>query len=231
LNNTVEKRERLFFLAMATAIAVVVIAGFGLFLRAGFSSFVAPIEVHIHAVTYMGWVFLYFFQNWLIFSNNAALHRKLGMIGAGYLVWVILVGLVTTYLSVISGHTPPIFTPASLFALNLMLVVTFAILAIAALTMRKKTDWHRRLMLCATIAVIAPAFGRLLILVEARTHFNFVMVILVWATVPVLYDLVAYRKIHAAYLWGVGALVGMGLAIELLPSFQPFAELAQHLAN
>lgn len=231
MGKTIERRERLFFLAIATAIAIAVVTGFGLFFRAGFSSLDAPIDVHIHAVTYVGWVILYLFQNWLIFSERSALHRMVGLIGAGYLIWVILVGLVTTYLSAISGHTPPIFTPASLFALNLMLVVTFAVLALAALAMRKRTDWHRRLMLCATIAVIAPAFGRLLILVEQRTHFNFVVVILAWAAIAMLFDLLSYRKVHPAYLWGVGAIVAMGIAIQVLPSFLPFAELAERLAT
>ena len=110
-------------------------------------------------------------------------------------------------------------------------VVTFTALAIAGLAMRRKTDWHRRLMLCATIIVIAPAFGRLLILVQVRTHLNFVMVILAWAAVPVLFDLLVHRKVHPAYLWGVGSIVGMGLAIEWLPSFQPFIELAERLGQ
>jgi len=226
-----QKRERIFFLAIAVAIVVAVVSGFGLFFLAGFSSFDAPLSVHIHAVTFMIWVFFYLAQNALVFRNNLVLHRKFGWFGTGLVAWVVLVGLVTTYLSATSGHTPPIFTPASLFALNLMMILTFAVLASAAIWARKQTDWHRRLMLCATICVIAPAFGRLLILLGVRTHLNFMLVILSWIAVAAAFDLVAYRKVHAAYAWGFGAIIVMGLAIQFLPVFPPFVSLADGLAG
>jgi hypothetical protein len=87
-----ELRERLFFLIMAIAIAVTVIVAFSLFYVAGISSFGSPWWVHVHGVTFMGWIGFYVLQNTLVFKNDIALHRKLGWIGVVFAVWMVLVG-------------------------------------------------------------------------------------------------------------------------------------------
>lgn len=225
------KYEGAFFFVMSIAITVTVVAAFGLFFAAGLSSFHAPLWVHVHAVTFMSWVFLYLLQNGLVFQNDIALHRKLGWLGAGLAVWMVIVGLATTYLAAVSNRTPPVFTQASLFALNLMMSLTFGVLALAAMQLRKKTDWHRRLMLCATICVFAPALGRILVLLEARTHSSFMLLIMAWVLVAMTFDYFVYRKIHRAYFWGLGAIMGMGFAIALLPNFQPFVAFANSLSQ
>jgi FtsH-binding integral membrane protein len=102
-----EHRERLFFLIMAGAIAVTVIVAFGLFYQAGISSFASPWWVHLHGVTFMTWIGFYVLQNTLVFRNDIALHRKLGRTGAAYAVWMVLVGLVLTPLTLAVGRSPP----------------------------------------------------------------------------------------------------------------------------
>jgi hypothetical protein len=140
-----EHRERLFFLIMAGAIAVTVIVAFGLFYQAGVSSFASPWWVHLHGVTSMTWIGFYVLQNTLVFKNHIALHRKLGRIGAAYAVWMVLVGLVLTPLTLAVGRSPPFFTPAYFLALDWVNIVIFGALLYAAIRNRKRTDWHQRL--------------------------------------------------------------------------------------
>ena len=47
-----------------------------------------------------------------------------------------------------------VFNPLTLFA--------FAGLTAAAIVMRRRTDWHRRLHLCGMTLLLGPGFGRLL---------------------------------------------------------------------
>lgn len=230
-NLSVESRERWFFLFMALAIALTVITGFSLFYRAGLSTFAAPWWVHVHAVTFMAWIGLYVTQNALVARNDIALHRRLGRFGAGWAAWMVVVGLVLTPVNLATHRSPPFFTPPYFLALDWMNILAFGTLIYAAIRNRRRTDWHRRLMLCATICVMAPALGRLIVLsgtpMTAAINVGLLMPYLV---VAMLFDWKNRGRVHAAYLWGGSTLVLMVLAIELLSRVPQFAALATRIA-
>jgi FtsH-binding integral membrane protein len=232
LETTAERRERLFFLSMALGIAATVLIAFSLFYVAGISSFGAPWWVHIHAVTFVIWIVFYVSQNTLVVRNDIALHRKLGRMGAMYVVWMVVVGLVLTPLTLAVGRSPPFFTPPYFLALDWMNILVFALLMYAAIHNRTRTDWHRRLMVCATICIIAPAWGRLIVLSgNPMTAFNNTGMLLLYVVVAMIADWHIRGRIHPAYFWGAGALVGMGLSIEALAVFPPFVALAERIVG
>ncbi len=225
----VEQRERAFFLFSAVVIAATVLAGFGGFAVLGLSSFGAPWWVHVHAISFMAWIALFLSQSYLAFRGNTARHRQLGLIGAGLALWMVLVGLVLTPVTVGNGRMPPFFAPGFFLALDWVNIACFGALAFAALRLRKRTDWHRRLMLCATICVIAPAWGRLLILVDAMTIWTNVGMLLVYVVLAMLADWFIRGRVHPAYLWGFAAIFTMAPVINALGSFEPFNNLARSL--
>jgi hypothetical protein len=226
-----ERRERLFFLVMALFIVTSVITGFGLFYLAGMSSFGAPWWVHVHALTFMTWVGLYVAQNTLVFRDDIPAHRKLGRFMAAWAGWMLVVGFVLTALTVNAGRFPPLFTAAFFLALDWVNISVFVGLLIAAILLRRRTDWHRRLMLCATLCVLIPAWGRLLILSGAPpTALVLIAPPVVCMLGAMTFDQFNRRSIHPAYFWGVGSQIGMALAINVLAKFPPFAELAARIA-
>ena len=160
-------RERRLFFYLSIAIAAWVTLGFGIFILVGISSFDAPWWVHLHAVSFVAWIVLYVLQNRLVVNGELERHRRLGKIGAYLAVWMVIVGLLVTPATISAGRVPPFFTPAIFLALDTVNILCFGGLVLAALRMRARSDWHKRLMLCATISVIAPAFGRLLALAGA----------------------------------------------------------------
>lgn len=227
-----EQRERLFFLIMAAAIAVTVAVAFSLFYGAGLSSFDSPWWVHVHAVTYVGWIVLYVLQNTLVFRNDIALHRKLGRIGAGYAAWMVLVGLVLTPATLAVGRSPPFFTPSYFLALDWVNVAVFGALAYAGIRNRRRTDWHRRLMLCATVCVIAPAVGRMIVLSgAAMTAPVNAAFLLLYVIVGMLFDWSNRGRVHPAYFWGAAGLVVFAAGTELLAVLPFFAGAAANIAN
>lgn len=227
-----EARERLFFLIMAVVIAVTVAVAFSMFYNAGLSSFGAPWWVHVHAVTYVGWIVLYVLQNTLVFRNDVALHRKLGRIGAGYAAWMVLVGLVLTPLTLAVGRSPPFFTPSYFLALDWVNVVVFGALVYAGIRNRHRTDWHRRLMLCATICVIAPAVGRLIVLSgAAMTAPVNAAYLMIYVAVGMLFDWGNRGRVHPAYFWGTAGLVVFAVGTELLALLPFFAAAAARIAS
>ncbi|MYM63425.1 hypothetical protein [Pseudomaricurvus sp. HS19] len=227
-----EQRERLFFLGMALFITVTVASAFGLFFKAGYSSFSAPWWVHLHAVSFMGWIGLYLTQNIFVYRDNLTYHRKLGRLGAVYAAWVILVGLVLTPVTLAVGRVPPFFTSAYFLALDWTNITVFAVLFYAAIINRKRTDWHRRLMLCATISLIAPAWGRLIVLAGyMMTTLNDVGALLGYVVIAMLADRLINKRVHPAYYWGAATLVSMGIVIELLSRVPLFVQLATMFAG
>lgn len=229
---TLEQRERLFFLLMAVAIAATVVVAFALFYAAGFSRLDSPWWVHVHGVTFVGWIALYVLQNTLIFRNDVATHRKLGRIGAVYAVWMVLVGLVLTPLTLAVGRAPPFFTPAYFLALDWINIALFGALVFAGIRNRHRTDWHRRLMFCATICVIAPALGRLIVLSgAAMTAPLNAAVLLLFIVAAMAFDWRNRGRVHPAYGWGAGALVLFAAATELLALLPFFGSQAARIAS
>jgi hypothetical protein len=217
---------------MAVAIAVTVVVAFSMFYAAGLSSFDSPWWVHIHAVTFVGWIALYVLQNTLVARNDIALHRRLGRIGAGYAAWAVLVGLILTPLTLASGRSPPFFTPAYFLALDWVNIAVFGALVYAGIRNRNRTDWHRRLMLCATICIIAPALGRLIVLSgAAMTAPVNAAWLLLYVVAAMLFDWRNRGRVHQAYAWGAGALVLFAVATELLATVPVFAGWAARIAG
>ena len=100
-----------FFLGIAIAMTLVLVAGFSTQLAMGRSTFNSPPLVHAHAIMFMGWVTIYLFQNILITRDEVALHRKLGWVAAGWILPMIVLGFAVTLAIVRRGQVPFFFQP------------------------------------------------------------------------------------------------------------------------
>jgi hypothetical protein len=227
-----EQRERRFFLGMAVAIAAIVLAGFGGYILVGLSSFDAPWWVHLHAVTYMGWIVLYLNQNWLIVSGETARHRQMGRIMAGWAVAMVVIGTALLFASVAAQRSPPpIFSAAMLFVMDEINVLLFAGLVAAGLALRRRSDWHRRLMLSATVCIIAPALGRLTVLTIGFSWAAIIVAQIALLGVAGLFDLRTRGRIHPALLWGAGSIAAMGLMVPPLAELPAAISFAKSVAG
>ncbi len=201
-------RDRGFFLVLALGVAATTAAGFALQFVAGRSSLASPWWVHVHGITFMGWLVIYVAQNLLVYRNDIALHRRLGRFAAGYVGWMVLVGLSVNTLAAINHRIPPFFETNVFLVMDWLTVLVFAGLTWAGVRMRHRTDWHRRLMLCGAILIMTPGAGRLLPLPLLGTWiiWSIWLIMLVYVGVAVTYDLVTRGKVHPAYFWGFGAI-------------------------
>jgi hypothetical protein len=215
-------RDRGFFLIMAIVIATTVIAGFGLQFAAGRSSLASPWWVHLHGLTFMGWLGIYLTQNLLVYRGNFARHRRLGMVAAGYVGWAVLVGLSVTTLSVANHRVPPFFEPNVFLVMDWLTVIVFAGLTWAGVRMRGSPDWHRRLMLCGAIQVMTPGVGRLLPmpLLGSWSLWVIWLVMTVYLAAAMIYDLATRGKVHPAYFWGFGTIT-LAVAVMRPLAFSP----------
>ncbi len=151
-----------FFLGAAILMAIVIVAGFSFQLAMGRSTFASPVRVHAHAILFMGWVVIYLTQNIFVSAGRIDLHRRLGWLAACWMVAMVVSGFVVTVAMVRNGTVPFFFQPLHFLIFDPVAVSTFGGLTAAAILLRRRTEWHRRLHFSGMTILVAPAFGRLL---------------------------------------------------------------------
>ena len=207
-----------FFLGGAIAMTVVIVAGFSVQLAMGRSSFAAPLYVHAHAVVFMGWVAIYLLQNSFVATGRMALHRRLGWLAAAWTVPMLVLGCAVTIALVRRGQVPFFFRPQQFLIFDPISLLAFAGLTAAAIRLRRRTDWHRRLHFCAMSMLLGPGFGRLLPmpLLAPWAWEATLAACLVFPAVAVWADWRRGGRIHPAWGWGVGAIITSALLIEAI---------------
>jgi hypothetical protein len=193
----------------AVMMTALMVSAFSLQFAMGRSTFAAPALVHVHAVVFFGWVFIYLTQNLLVAKNAIPWHRRLGWIGAFWVAPMLVLGFSVTISMVRQGHAPFFFRPLHFLIFNPLTLVTFAALTAAAVALRRQTMWHRRLHFCGMSLLLGPGFGRLLplpLLQPFAWEATFAACML-FPFAGMAADLRRSGRIHQAWWWGVGAMI------------------------
>jgi hypothetical protein len=163
--NAVVPRPRFHVIAII-AVAALVVTGFArtFYLKFWFDTPPLTRLLIIHGAMFTAWLVLHYTQAQLIAARRVALHRRLG-IGTAVLGYAMFfAGMAVAIESAALGHAPIGADPFVFMSLPVGTIVVFEALLTAALVMRRRADWHKRLMLLATIALIIPAGARLAML-------------------------------------------------------------------
>lgn len=214
---------------LAIAMAIIVVAGFSVQLAMGRSTFASPLLVHAHALVFFGWVALFVTQSWLGTRGPITLHRKLGWIGAGWMVLVVIMGFAVTIAMARKGTVPFFFRPQQFLIADPLSVLTFAGLSGAAIVMRRRTDWHARLHICGMAALMGPAFGRLLPM-PLLPPYAFEAAVgagLIFPAIGMMADRRRRGSIHAAWWYGIAALAGMIVLFDVI-AYSPLGSWIYH---
>ena len=216
--------EERFFFRMACVMATVIVAGFATNLAMGRSTFAVPLIYHVHAAVFFSWIALFVTQVGLVASGNLALHRRLGWLSALLIPVMVALGIAIMIASLRRTGGPFFFDANEFLISNPLGLVAFAGLVGFAVRMRKRTDWHRRLMMSAMASLMGPGFGRLLptpLLVPWAWEIVS-SVGMVFVLAGMLRDKRVNGAVHPA--WFIGLAVGLGWVIlgEIL-AYQPWA--------
>jgi len=217
-------RERLFFLGMTVAFAVVVFIGFAptYFLRTLSDRPGLPGLVHLHGALFSAWILLLLVQTTLVAVKRTDLHRLLGVAGGVLAVSMIPVGY---FVAISAARRFAVTDPGTLKFLIVPMgaLIVFPVLTGAALLWRRRHDFHKRLMLIATIELMNAAVDRLPgVFAAGLTPFYPGTDLFLLALVT--YDVVTLRRIHPATLCGGVFLVSMQmLRVQLMDTSAWFA--------
>ena len=195
------RRERWFFISMSIAAVITVFAGFSrtYYLRPYFIT--APLMplLHLHGLVFTSWLALFLIQTTLVAAHRTDIHRRLGILGGVIAGLMILIGPTTAVIRASQGATPvPGVSPLSFLVVPLGDMFVFAILVGAGFYYRRRADVHKRLMLLATISILAAAIARLPFAIMQAGPPAFFGLTDVFVVACILYDLITLKRIHRA---------------------------------
>jgi uncharacterized membrane protein YozB (DUF420 family) len=214
-----------FYLVMSLAMAAVIIAGFSRTVPDDFTAGTDfPLLLAIHGTVFTLWIVLFVAQPAIVARGSLKLHRRIGWIGAGLAGAMVIMGLAATFFAIHSNNIPSFFPPPLFLVMNTIGIAVFGGLVTAGVKLRKKAEWHKRLMLCATISILGPGLGRLLPMESFGRAAPMVMfaAILAFGLAGPIYDVIIRRRVHPAYLWGVSTIL-VSMAITGPIAFTPAA--------
>lgn len=212
--------ERWFHFGLALALAAAVVLGFArtFFLRAWFPEWAgvhaAPEPIfYVHGAIFTAWLLLLMVQPLLVAAGRVHIHRKLGWVGAGLALAMVVVGTAGALVAArrSTGFFDVPMPPLQFLVVPLSLMVIFAVFVALAIVNRKRPQSHKRYMLLATISLIEagiarwpfafmhgspiPGFGMIELCVDA-----FLIPMVIW-------DLATRGRVHPVTLWGGAVLI------------------------
>lgn len=223
---------RRFYLIMSLLMAAVFIGGFGQTVPDDFTHKPGlPLLLHVHGAVFTLWVLVFVAQPAFVARGSLKLHRQVGMAGAWLAGLMVIMGLAATIFAIRYKFIPSFFPPTIFLVMNGIGILVFGGLVAGGVALRRKAEWHKRLMLCATISILGPGLGRLLPMDSFGAAAPLVMfgVILLFAFAGPVVDLFVRKRIHPAYAWGVGAIVLSNLLIAPLAFSAPAQALLKLL--
>jgi hypothetical protein len=199
--------EHRYFLAAAVVLTLLVLWAFSFEYRDLIHPGQFTVLVQVHGLVMFAWVGLFLTQVALVVWHHPLWHRRLGVIGMGVATLVVALGVPTAITAARLGgdHLPPGATPAGFLADAFTQLTAFALIAGSGLALRRRPDFHKRLMLLANmpplIAVIARLVGFLHLGVGVTTLRNLILLALI-AT-----DAIRTRRLHPALVAGGACLI------------------------
>ena len=199
-------RATLFYLGFGISGLLVVAFGFGWtyavpMVRRTFS---APWFVHLHGASALVWVLIFIGQAILVRSRRTPFHRRLGQVALPLSLLVWGSGIATALWAAKRDVAGQGTLATSALSGTVTGLSFFVLLVAAAILARKRPDWHKRLIMLATIQVLWPAIFRLRHWLPSIPNPE-IWLALVLAYSPILLaagrDHAKYGKIHPVWLF------------------------------
>ena len=183
------------------------------YLKLIFESPPLPVRLHIHGAVMSSWLVLFFAQACLISARRVDWHRRLGLVGVVIAILVVILGSTTTFNAAareVGRHSDEANARVAVLCLELVQMALFAGLVTAAVAMRRRADFHKRLMLLATACMMPSAFSRIpLNLTFVVSNFMSILILFnLCVVVPALIDTLRNRRLHPAFGWGGLIVIG-----------------------
>jgi hypothetical protein len=200
-----------FFGVAALALAAFMVVAFArtYYLRGMFELPPLIPMLQVHGAVFTAWLIVFIVQTRLVAAHRVDLHRKLGLWSVALAALVVVIGVATAIDTAIRIPLRPSGrTGVQFLIIPLTTIALFAVFVTLGIALRRRAAAHKRLMVLAMIAILAPATTRLITLFGVRDYSMLVQIavpslFVVWCLVA---DWRAGRGVHAVYAIG-GAII------------------------
>jgi hypothetical protein len=200
--------DQYFYFFMSLLVPVIVVYGFSHTVVENLihPAIPRPFILYVHAAVFSGWAIFFIFQSALVRTHNVRLHRMTGWFGVALGVTIPVLGVSTAItmarFRILRLHS----TDAETFLIvPLFDIICFTITFALAIYWRKRPEFHRRLVLIATCALTAAAFGRFPPQLLPPDWFYAGVDVLI--LLGVARDLIVNRRIHIVYRYALPAFI------------------------
>jgi hypothetical protein len=174
-----------------------------------------PPVLYVHAALFSAWLLLFISQAALVQGRNVKAHRRLGWLGVLLGLAIPVVGVATTItmgrLHLREGRADALTS----LIVPLWDMVAFSGAFLLAFAWRSRREYHSRLMLMASSALTAAAFGRFPSPLIADTWFYAGVDALI--LVGVTRDMLSEGRVHRVYVYGLPLMV-LGQLAAMIPA-------------
>jgi hypothetical protein len=206
-----------FFYYFSWALLATVLLAFGLNIAFAGYALYSPMPVIVaHGIAMLAWYSLLVRQTGLIRSRAVKTHMRQGMMSIALAVIVVLSGATIAIMSFrVHGEAIGILG-------NFLAMLTFSILYFCAIKYRRIPLTHKRLMLLAGVAMLAPALVRIVRLLGLDQFFTLPFWLVFMAVLPV-YDWKKNGRISRTTYLGTGLII-LGVVVNIGIGTQNFWE-------
>jgi hypothetical protein len=207
-----------FYLCMSFLFAAIVIIGFSQTANANLfhANPPRPFLLWIHGAAFSAWVIFFMAQSALVRVRKVTVHRFLGWFGAGLAATMVVLGVT---IAIIMGHFDTLVLKQKqtdvfpFLSVPLIDMFLFGACVALAIYLRKKPEFHRRLLFIATCQLLDAPFGRFDFIFNHNLFFPCLDALIL---LGLFRDWIVDNRIHKAYLYALPALI----------AFQSFAMYA-----
>lgn len=229
---------RYFYVGVA---AFIVIFTFGAFTRSYWApmaggSLAMHAAIHAHAVLFFVWTLFFLTQTIIAAQGRTLLHRELGMFGVALAGAMVFSGVVASIVTLaLLMDTPRERVVIGTSILGLTSISVFAIFMTAAVANIRRPEWHKRLMVLATFALMQAVVTRYILLIPdiIQPHRA-----LIGATITdlmllaiILADARIKGRVHPVYLVGGAFLLFVQIARSPVTHTQFWRDTCHWLAS
>jgi hypothetical protein len=213
------RTDRIFYTATGLAIAATVFWGFAPsfylshWMTAPPTTPTIGLLLLLHGTAFTAWIALMVVQPLLVVTRNVAVHRQLGLFGAGVAAAMVVLGNLAAVAAMNVGFhglgDPFVFYAVPFFAIN-----SFAVTALLAILWRKRAETHKRLILLANVALLSAAIARIpLAAIQAGAPFSFIFLPNLITVAGIVHDLRSRGTVHRVWKIGGAAMIASQLVM------------------
>lgn len=193
-----------------------------------------PPIVHLHGVVFSLWMVMLVVQSLLVNVRNVPLHRSLGTFGIALATAMIVLSFQIT---VMFGHfalADPMPDYYILMYLGIAAVLSFATQFTLAMRNTRRPEYHRRLILLATLPILPPGINRLYMAIWQLDRAPILATYLTMdamALAILMHDLTSMKKVSRATWIGGSLLLAQQIIHPLVIGTEGFARFCKVLTD